>query len=126
MINMPPMDKAKNKRTMSDKDLQNTSLLGQIKALIVQSRQQLAVSVNSALSLLYWQIGKRINEEILINTRADYGQQIMESLSTQLTLEYGKGWSKRQLHHCVRFAEIFPDEPVNKPPLSVTLPLNDC
>jgi len=31
------------------------------------------------------------------------------SLSRQLTLDYGTGWSKRQLHHCIRFAEVFPD-----------------
>jgi predicted nuclease of restriction endonuclease-like (RecB) superfamily len=58
---------------------------------------------------LYWQIGKRINEEVLKNQRAEYGEKIIQSLSAQLTEEYGKGWSKRQLHHCLRFAEAFPD-----------------
>ena len=41
--------------------------------------------------------------------RAEYGKQIVVSLSRQLTKEYGKGWSKRQLHYCIRFAEVFPD-----------------
>ena len=67
------------------------------------------MAVNSAITLLYWQIVKRINEEVLKNQRAEYGEKIMQSLSAQLTEEYGKGWSKRQLHHCLRFAEAFPD-----------------
>ena len=61
------------------------------------------------ISLLYWQIGKRINEEILQNQRAEYGKEIVSALSEQLTIDYGSGWSKRQLHHCIRFAEVFPD-----------------
>lgn len=80
-----------------------------IKQLIEQSRQQVAVAVNSAITILYWQIGKRINEAVLQNQRAAYGKEIVVSLSRQLTEEYGNGWSKRQLHHCLRFAETFPD-----------------
>ena len=97
--------------TMSKKEFTPTEkqLALDIKQLIVQTRQQVAVAVNSAITLLYWQIGKRINEEVLKNQRAEYGEKIMQSLSAQLTEEYGKGWSKRQLHHCLRFAEAFPD-----------------
>lgn len=69
----------------------------------------MAITVNATLSLLYWQIGKRINEEILQNQRAEYGKEIVSALSEQLTSDYGSGWSKRQLHHCIRFAEVFPD-----------------
>lgn len=87
-------------------------LVSEIKTLIEQSKQQLAVTVNAALSRLYWQIGKRVQEEILNHKRAEYGEQIIQSLSAQLTIEYGKGWSKRQLHHCIRFAEIVPDSEI--------------
>jgi len=38
-----------------------------IKQLIAQSREQVAVAVNSAISMLYWQIGKRINKDVLQN-----------------------------------------------------------
>lgn len=81
----------------------------EIRQLIEQSRQQVAVAVNSAISMLYWQIGKRINEEVLQNQRAEYGKEIIATLSKHLTDEYGNGWSKRQLHHCLRFADTFPD-----------------
>ncbi|MCF6268832.1 MAG: PDDEXK nuclease domain-containing protein [Melioribacteraceae bacterium] len=57
----------------------NIQLLNSIVSLIDTSRNRVAVSVNSELTLLYWNIGKQINE------RADYGKQILFSLSTQLT-----------------------------------------
>jgi predicted nuclease of restriction endonuclease-like (RecB) superfamily len=91
------------------KEIQKQPIAEDIKRLIAQSKQQLAITVNATLSLLYWQIGKRINEEILQNQRAEYGKEIVSALSRQLTLDYGTGWSKRQLHHCIRFAEVFPD-----------------
>lgn len=90
-------------------DLENIGLVSEIKTIIEQSKQQLAVAVNATISMLYWQIGNRINTEILKNQRAEYGKEIIVSLSKQLELEYGKGWGKRQLHHCVRFAETFPE-----------------
>ena len=87
----------------------NLDLVKEISVYIEESKQQLAITVNATLSLLYWQIGKRINEEILQNQRAEYGKEIVSALSEQLTIDYGSGWIKRQLHHCIRFAEVFPD-----------------
>ena len=80
-----------------------------IKKLIEKSRQNVALAVNAEITLLYWHIGKRIKTEILRNERAEYGKKLIAGLSEQLTLEYGKVWSKRHLHHCIRIAEIFPD-----------------
>ncbi|WP_031530887.1 PDDEXK nuclease domain-containing protein [Dyadobacter crusticola] len=80
-----------------------------IKQLIEQSRQNVAIAVNAEITLLYWNIGKRINQEILNFNRAEYGKQVIDTLSKQLTMEYGNGWSKRQLHHCLRIAEVFPE-----------------
>lgn len=80
-----------------------------IKKLIEKSRQNVALAVNAEITLLYWHIGKRIKTEILGNERAEYGKKLIAGLSKQLTQAYGKGWSKRHLHHCIRIAEIFPD-----------------
>jgi hypothetical protein len=63
--------------------LTNTLLLNDVKTIINQSKQQIAITVNASLSMLYWQIGKRINEEILKEKRAEYGKQIITSLSNQ-------------------------------------------
>lgn len=80
--------------------------------MIDTSRENVAIAVNSEITLLYWKIGKRINEEILGNERAEYGKRIVISLSKQLTEDYGKGWGKTHLNYCIQFAEIFPDEQI--------------
>lgn len=80
-----------------------------IKKLIEESKHRVAASVNAELSLLYWTIGTHIKTEILQNDRGGYGKQIISSISGQLIQTFGNGWSKRQLHHCVRFAEIVED-----------------
>jgi hypothetical protein len=59
-------------------------LFSELAQLIEQSRRYVAVQANSTLTMLFWQIGKRINEDILQNKRADYGKQILSTLSAQL------------------------------------------
>ncbi|MEZ4528331.1 MAG: PDDEXK nuclease domain-containing protein [Desulfobacterales bacterium] len=85
-------------------------LLSEIKSLIEKSRQQVAAAVNAEITLLYWNIGRRINSEILKNKRAEYGKQIVSALSRQLTEEYGSGRSQRHLFYYIKIAEVFPDQ----------------
>lgn len=87
-------------------------LLGDIRSLIEQSRQQLASAVNSALTQLYWRIGQRIRNEVLQGERAAYGEQIVSTLSRQLTTDYGRGFAEKNLRHMLRFAEVYPDEEI--------------
>jgi hypothetical protein len=56
--------------------------------------------------------GKRIRQEILGEEGAAYGEEIVNAMSTQLTAEYGRGLSRSNLFHMIRFAEIFPDEQI--------------
>jgi predicted nuclease of restriction endonuclease-like (RecB) superfamily len=84
-------------------------LVKEIRQLIDNSRINVAIAVNAEMTLLYWNVGKKITMEILKNKRAEYGKQIVQTLSAQLTLDYGRGWSEKQLRHCLRFAETFPD-----------------
>jgi predicted nuclease of restriction endonuclease-like (RecB) superfamily len=84
----------------------------EIKSLVVSSKQQVARTINSTLTLLHWNIGKRIQTELLKSSRADYGSEIVANLSKDLTANFGRGWSKRQLHHCIRFAELYPDSSI--------------
>ena len=88
----------------------NNSLFQDISALINSTRKRLASTINTELSILYWTIGKRIQTEILQMERAEYGEKTIHKLSDQLTLTYGKGWSDKQLRHCLRSAETFTDE----------------
>jgi hypothetical protein len=89
-----------------------SALLTDIRGLVESSHQRVAVGVNAELSLLYWSVGKRINDEILGNERAEYGKQIVVSLARQLTTEYGKGWSEQHLRHCAKFAYVFPSQEI--------------
>ena len=95
---------------LSDKKLETYNhLFFDLREIIETGKQQIAQAVNIGLISTYWNIGKRINDEVLGNKRADYGKQIVNTLSMLLTEEYGKGWSAKQLRHCLRFAETFSD-----------------
>jgi predicted nuclease of restriction endonuclease-like (RecB) superfamily len=87
----------------------NNGFISEIKSLIENSKQNIAISVNAEMTLLYWQIGQRINMEILQGARANYGKQVVFLLSQNLIFEYGQGWSEKHLRHCLRFSEVFPD-----------------
>jgi predicted nuclease of restriction endonuclease-like (RecB) superfamily len=85
-------------------------LLVDVRALIEASRGQVAQAVNAGLVTLYWHVGQRIRQEILGQERAAYGEQIVSTLSSQLTAEYGRGFTRRNLFYMIEFAEAFPDE----------------
>ncbi len=97
---------------MKQKPIKNIAIVGDIKALIEQSKQQISIAVNATITQLYWQIGKRINTEILKDERAEYGKEIVKTLSAQLTIDYGQGWGEKHLRHCLRFAETIKDEDI--------------
>ena len=58
---------------------------------------------------LHWQIGSPIRQDILEEKRADYGKEIVATLSQELTIEYGRGFSKQNPFNMIRFAEVFSD-----------------
>ena len=78
------------------------ALFTDIQALIESSRQRTLVAANSEMTLLYWQIGKHIRQFLIIYNRAEYGKQIIATLSQQLILEYGKGYSPGNLASMVK------------------------
>ncbi len=84
-------------------------LLSDVRALILEARQRVAQTVNAGLTVLYWQIGIRIQKDILKEKRAEYGAEIVQSLTGQLTTEFGRGFSRSNLFNMIRFAEVFPD-----------------
>jgi predicted nuclease of restriction endonuclease-like (RecB) superfamily len=83
-------------------------LLDDLRLLIEQTRSKVAQTVNAGLVLMNWHIGKRINDEILKNKRAEYGEEIVSTLARQLTAEYGSGFDKPNLARMIKFAELFP------------------
>lgn len=83
-------------------------LLDDVRTLIETGRLQTARAVNSAMVITYWSIGERIRREVLGDDRADYGKQVVERLASQLTVEYGQGFSRTNLFRMLQFAESFP------------------
>ena len=86
-----------------------SDLFEDIRALIEQARAATARAINSAVTLLYWQVGQRIRRDVLHEQRAEYGEQIVATLSRQLTDEFGRGWNKAALTRMMQFAERFSD-----------------
>ena len=83
--------------------------------IIEQGKKKLAVTVNSAVVLTYWHVGEAINEHILKNERAEYGKEIVATVSLQLVDKYGKSFELRNLRRMMQFAEIFPDLDIVSP-----------
>jgi len=88
------------------------NLIGDIRRLIETARHNVAVTVNTGLTILYWQIGSRIRRDILKEKRAEYGKEIVATLSQELTKEYGNGFSYSALTRMVRFVEVFPKKKI--------------
>jgi predicted nuclease of restriction endonuclease-like (RecB) superfamily len=104
---------------MSRKDIQkpgpasnNYLLLEDIRHMIESTRSTVSTAINAGLTTLYWNIGKRVNDEILKGERAEYGQEIVASLGRELVAEYGNGFSEKNLRRMIQFAEVFPEEKI--------------
>jgi predicted nuclease of restriction endonuclease-like (RecB) superfamily len=90
----------------------DAELYSDVCSLIDSSRRRLATTANAEITMLHWQIGVRIKEDVLFNQRADYGKQVVKNLAKQLTGKYGKGWSFYKLQHCVRAAYTFSEDEI--------------
>lgn len=91
--------------------LYNADFIGEIKRIVTQARQKAYSAINSAMVEAYWQMGKRIVEqEQQGKDRADYGSQLLKSLSKELTAEFGKGFSVNSLYYYRQFYVFFPEK----------------
>ena len=89
------------------------SLIQDLRQIIEQSRSHVAATANYAQTMMYWHIGERNNREELGNQRAEYGKQIVATVSTQLQDEYGKkGFGPRSIWRMMQFATLFPDSQI--------------
>ena len=96
------------------------NLLNELSALIEQSKHKIAVAANSTLTILFWHVGKRINDEILQNERAEYGKRIIETIALQLENKYGRNFNEKNIRRMMRFSQEFSDFNI-LPPLSAKL-----
>lgn len=87
-------------------------LLQDLRALIEAARGQVARVVNTGQVALYWSVGERLRRDVLGGKRAAYGRQIVATVSHQLVLEYGRGFTPTELRRMVQFVELFPDSKI--------------
>jgi predicted nuclease of restriction endonuclease-like (RecB) superfamily len=93
--------------------LSQQSLIRDLRQIIEQARGHVAVTANYELTMMYWHIGERINREVLDNQRAEYGKQIVATVSRQLQEEYNiKGIDEKNIRRMMQFAMLFPDSKI--------------
>lgn len=91
-----------------DKQLITPTLFDSIKTTIEEARNKAKQSINNIMIEAYWRIGRLIVEDKQNgNEKASYGEGLIKELSLKLSEEYGKGFSKRNLHNMVKFYKTF-------------------
>ena len=85
-------------------------LINDLRQIIDSARSHVAATANYEVTMMNWNIGNRINRDVLNYERAEYGQQIVSQVATQLQEEYGtKGFEERTVRRMMKFAQLFPD-----------------
>ena len=83
-------------------------LFNDINYLIQEAKMKVASVANSEITILFWNIGQRINQDVLGNVRAEYGKRIVATLSRQLVERYGKSYEEKKIRRMMQFAKTFP------------------
>lgn len=100
---------------LNDPPQQGNALLSDLRQIIRSGKSQAVAAVNSALTLTYWHVGKRINAEVLQGERAAYGEQVIALVAQRLVEQFGKGFEAKNLRRMMKFAEIFHDSSIVAP-----------
>ena len=98
-------------RNISAHELPN-DLVNNIIQHIEQAKSRVASYTNSILVTLYWQIGFLINQDILNNKRAEYGEQVLLQMARKLSTLYGNGFDFPNLSRMVKFARLYPNQEI--------------
>jgi len=89
-------------------NIASNELVQRISNLLDDARHRIVQSVNHTMVLTYFEIGRMIvEEEQNGNVRADYGVQLLKTLSIKLTIDFGKGFSKRNLEQMRQFYLVY-------------------
>jgi hypothetical protein len=97
-VSSRPLSKAKEGLVSSAP----AALLRDLRDLIARARERVARQVNEELVALYWNVGKRIREDLLKSKQAEYGKQIVSAVGRELSAEFGDGFSEKNLRHMIR------------------------
>ncbi|MDD2906154.1 MAG: PDDEXK nuclease domain-containing protein [Sulfurimonas sp.] len=92
--------------------LSTTTIVSTLREIVIDSKKSAVQNVNSILTLMYWEIGNTINKEILKDSRAKYGKEIVVTVSRELVGEFGRGFEEKNLRRMIQFATTFEKEKV--------------
>lgn len=109
-IDMKPKRTSKSAMAMVQPNPE--TLTTDLRELILSAHQTVARGVNSALVLLYWNVGQRLRIEVLKVERAEYGKEILSTVSKELVAEFGRGFSWPNLSRMMALAEAFPEQQI--------------
>ncbi len=93
---------------MSIEKVKYQNLLNELIAIIEKTKTQVISQANSSLTLMFWQVGKRILTDNLQNKRAEYGKQIVVTVSRELVAKFGKNYEEKNLRRMIQFADKYP------------------
>ncbi len=88
-------------------EIEMNQVFDNISELIVNTKNRVQQNLNSEMVILYWKVGKTIREEVLKDSRAEYGSEAITKLSLQLKEEYGRGYSRRNLFNMVKLYDRY-------------------
>jgi len=107
----PPQDRGISpaRRSLHGEPATSEDLVERVSSLVDEARESIASYANATLTLAYWRVGALIDAEVLDQERADYGAQIVVTLSRELVNRYGRSFEEKNLRRMVQFARLFPD-----------------
>ena len=96
-------------KAMSENIISFDKYYSDIALAIDNCKKTVQKSINNAMVMLYWTIGEYLVCNVLDNSKAEYGQRIIEDLAQKLSLNYGKGFEKSALFRMIKFYREFPN-----------------
>lgn len=94
---------------MSIEKIEYQDLLKELITIIEKTKKQVVSYANSSLTVMFWNVGNRILSHNLQYKRAEYGKQIVVTLSRELVAKFGKNYEEKNLRRMIQFAEKYPN-----------------
>ena len=94
---------------MNSEKLEHRTLINNLVTLIEKTKAQVVSHANSSLTILFWHIGNRILTHDLQNKRAEYGKQIVVTVSRELVKKFGNNYEEKNLRRMIQFANKYPN-----------------
>lgn len=90
-------------------EMMDARFYSRIKEILAAARSKVYSAANQAMVEAYWNIGKSIVEKQGGEARAEYGGQLLQALSKQMTIDFGKGFTVSNLKNMRQFFQTFPN-----------------